>query len=199
MHVFRTSQPSSEPEPEELGPSPRLCILRIWPDFQGYGFNLHAEKTIPGQFIGKVEPGSPAEEAGLRKGDHIIEVNNENVQDGTHTEVVSKIKTNADAATLLVINKEDEEYYRSRNITVHRDLPNVIVGEAAVRAHNHMNFDDEEEDNEVNNNAEEKGEANATAVTEDMHTCFQHVVARNLFLSEYGFKLSVHPGSALRQ
>lgn len=32
----------------------RLCHLRLRPDFQGYGFNLQAEKSKPGQFIGKV-------------------------------------------------------------------------------------------------------------------------------------------------
>lgn len=34
--------------------APRLCILKIWPDFSGYGFNLHAEKQRTGQFVGKV-------------------------------------------------------------------------------------------------------------------------------------------------
>lgn len=32
----------------------------------GYGFHLHGEKGKSGQFIRKVEPGSPAEAAGLR-------------------------------------------------------------------------------------------------------------------------------------
>ena len=58
----------------EVAPRPRLCHIVKWPDFDGYGFNLHAEKNRPGQFIGKVDPGSPAEMAGLREGDKIVEV-----------------------------------------------------------------------------------------------------------------------------
>ena len=37
--------------------------------FWCYGFNLHAEKNKPGQFVGKIDPGSPAEIAGLKEGD----------------------------------------------------------------------------------------------------------------------------------
>ena len=50
-------------------PQPRLCHITKVPDFDGYGFNLHAEKNKPGQFVGKIDPGSPAEVAGLREGD----------------------------------------------------------------------------------------------------------------------------------
>ena len=50
-------------------PPPRLCAITKVPDFDGYGFNLHAEKNKPGQFVGKIDPGSPAELAGLREGD----------------------------------------------------------------------------------------------------------------------------------
>lgn len=35
-------------------PAARLCQIIKWPDYDGYGFNLHAEKSKPGQFIGKV-------------------------------------------------------------------------------------------------------------------------------------------------
>lgn len=57
----------------------RLCVLRKWPDFQGYGFNLHGEKNKTGHFIGTVEDDSPAHSAGLLKGDRLIEVNGTNV------------------------------------------------------------------------------------------------------------------------
>lgn len=68
-------------------PSPRLCIIVKWPDFEGYGFNLHAEKSKPGQYIGKVDAGSPAEVAGLLEGDRIIEVNNVNIANENHKQV----------------------------------------------------------------------------------------------------------------
>lgn len=58
------------------GPSrelrPRLCHLRKGP--QGYGFNLHSDKSRPGQYIRSVDPGSPAAHSGLQAQDRLIEV-----------------------------------------------------------------------------------------------------------------------------
>ena len=66
---------------------PRLCHLQKWPDFDGYGFNLHADKSRAGQFVGKVDDGSPAEAAGLKEGDRIIEVNGVNIANENHRQV----------------------------------------------------------------------------------------------------------------
>ena len=46
-------------------PAPRLCHLVKSEDYEGFGFNLYQEKGKPGQYIGRIEPGSPAERAGL--------------------------------------------------------------------------------------------------------------------------------------
>ena len=107
-------------------PSPRYCHLKIWKDFQGYGFNLHAEKGKPGQFIGKVDDGSPAEAAGLRENDRIIEINDENIGQSSHKEVVGKIKANPNETKLLVVDADAEKYYKDRNITVAHHMSNVI-------------------------------------------------------------------------
>lgn len=56
--------------PREL--RPRLCHLRKGP--QGYGFNLHSDKSRPGQYIRSVDPGSPAAHSGLLAQDRLIEV-----------------------------------------------------------------------------------------------------------------------------
>ncbi|CAF4902363.1 Na(+)/H(+) exchange regulatory cofactor NHE-RF2 [Pieris napi] len=81
----------------------RLCHVRKVPDFDGYGFNLHAEKGKPGQYIGKVDDGSPAEKAGLRRGDRILEVNGHSIAGETHKQVVARIKERSDDAELLVV------------------------------------------------------------------------------------------------
>ncbi|XP_068624818.1 Na(+)/H(+) exchange regulatory cofactor NHE-RF1 [Battus philenor] len=83
-------------------PEPRLCHVRKVADFDGYGFNLHAEKGKPGQYIGKVDEGSPAEAAGLRRGDRILEVNGHSIAAETHKQVVARIKQRPDDAELLV-------------------------------------------------------------------------------------------------
>lgn len=83
---------------------PRLCHVSKRADFDGYGFNLHAEKGRPGQYIGKVDESSPAEASGLRQGDRIIEVNGFNIGTETHKQVVERIKTVPDKTNLLVID-----------------------------------------------------------------------------------------------
>lgn len=83
---------------------PRLCQVSKRPDFDGYGFNLHAEKGRPGQYIGKVDESSPAESSGLRQGDRIIEVNGMNIGAETHKQVVERIKSVPDHTKLLVID-----------------------------------------------------------------------------------------------
>lgn len=58
------------PLQEEL--RPRLCHMKKGPN--GYGFNLHSEKSRPGQFIRSVDPDSPASRSGLRPQDRLVEV-----------------------------------------------------------------------------------------------------------------------------
>lgn len=93
----------SSPAPE-LKYEARLCHVVKRADFDGYGFNLHAEKGRPGQYIGKVDDGSPAESAGLRQGDRIIEVNGTNITTETHKKVVELIKAVSNETKLLVID-----------------------------------------------------------------------------------------------
>lgn len=62
-------QPSPEPPAELL---PRLCHLVKGEN--GYGFNLHSDKTKRGQFVRLVDPGSAAENADVRPGDRLVEV-----------------------------------------------------------------------------------------------------------------------------
>lgn len=82
----------------------RRCHVIKVDDFDGYGFNLHAEKGKQGQYIGKVDDGSPAERSGLKQGDRIIEVNGVNIGNETHKQVVQRIKAIASEVQLLVVD-----------------------------------------------------------------------------------------------
>lgn len=86
----------------------RLCHIQKWENFVGYGFNLHAEKGKPGQYIGKVDEGSPAEAAGLRQGDRILEVNGESIANKTHKQVVELIKAQNGETKLLVVDFDED-------------------------------------------------------------------------------------------
>ncbi|QQP34815.1 Na+/H+ exchange regulatory cofactor NHE-RF2, partial [Caligus rogercresseyi] len=105
---------------------PRLCKLAMWPDFDGYGFNLHAEKSRPGQYVGKVDEGSPAEAAGLREGDKIIQVNGTNISSENHKQVVSRIKSIPNETELLVVDVETERVYREAGTEISREDAVVI-------------------------------------------------------------------------
>ncbi|XP_060564025.1 Na(+)/H(+) exchange regulatory cofactor NHE-RF2-like isoform X2 [Ruditapes philippinarum] len=131
-----TPKPDRAPTPEPVPvdtPShnyhPRLCLIRKWADFQGYGFNLHAEKDKKGQYIGLVDANSPAEDADLRKGDRIIEINGENIEDESHQQVIQKIKAGGDQTKMLVVDPEADEYYKNNGIKITPDLPEVIFNQ----------------------------------------------------------------------
>ena len=107
-------------------PRPRLCHLEKSPEFVGYGFNLHAEKGKAGQFIGDVDPGSPAALADLCRGDRIVEVNNTNIANENHQQVVQRVKAIANETKLLVVDAETDRYYREKKIVIRGDMPNVL-------------------------------------------------------------------------
>ncbi|XP_070847341.1 Na(+)/H(+) exchange regulatory cofactor NHE-RF1a [Chaetodon trifascialis] len=93
---------------------PRLCRLKKGDS--GYGFNLHSEKSKPGQFIRAVDEDSPAQRAGLRAHDKIIQVNGVSVVGMQHSEVVAAIKAGGEEATLLVVDAEAEEFFNRCNV-----------------------------------------------------------------------------------
>ncbi|XP_054850634.1 Na(+)/H(+) exchange regulatory cofactor NHE-RF2 isoform X2 [Eublepharis macularius] len=101
-------------------PQPRLCAMQKGDN--GYGFHLHGEKGKSGQFIRKVEPDSPAEAAGLRAGDRVVEVNGVNVEKETHHQVVQRIKAVEAETRLLVVDKETDEYLRNLRLTCTEEM-----------------------------------------------------------------------------
>ncbi|EHB10804.1 Na(+)/H(+) exchange regulatory cofactor NHE-RF1 [Heterocephalus glaber] len=89
---------------------PRICFMKKGAN--GYGFNLHSDKSKPGQFIRAVDPGSPAEASGLRAQDRIVEVNGICMEGKQHGDVVSAIKAGGDQAKLLVVDRETDEFFK---------------------------------------------------------------------------------------
>lgn len=90
---------------------------------------MHAEKEKNGQYIGLIDANSPAEDADLRKGDRIIEVNGENIESDTHQQIIQKIKAGGDETKLLVVDSEADAYYKSKGIQVNSNMDEVIATE----------------------------------------------------------------------
>ncbi|NXE48835.1 NHRF1 protein, partial [Casuarius casuarius] len=89
---------------------PRLCHMKKGPN--GYGFNLHSDKSRPGQYVRAVDPDSPAEAAGLSPQDRIIEVNGVCVEGKQHADVVAAIKAGGDETKLLVVDVLTDEFFK---------------------------------------------------------------------------------------
>uniref|UniRef100_A0A3B1J2S2 Na(+)/H(+) exchange regulatory cofactor NHE-RF n=1 Tax=Astyanax mexicanus TaxID=7994 RepID=A0A3B1J2S2_ASTMX len=99
---------------------PRLCYLTKGD--RGFGFHLHGERHRGAQFIRKIEPGSPADLAGLRSGDRVVEVNGENVEKDSHHQVVEKIMAVEHRTRLLVVDRETDEFLRFHNLPCTEEL-----------------------------------------------------------------------------
>ena len=112
---------------------PRLCVIRKWADFPGYGFNLHAERGRAGQYIGKVDDGSPGQAAGMKEGDRIVEVNGTNIGNENHSQVVTRIKAAGEEVTMLLVDPDTDKYFKDRKLVVSNDMDEVVRLETPPR------------------------------------------------------------------
>ena len=106
-------------------PVVRLCCLKPWADFSGYGFDLLEEDGRPRHLIGKVDEGSPGAASGLCEYDKIIEVNGINVEEKSHDEVVNLIKESPTGFKLLVV--KDYEYFINNKMYIHGNMDDIKV------------------------------------------------------------------------
>lgn len=121
-------------------PSPRLCLLRRWPNFEGgFGFNLYEDlfSSTGALKVEEVVRHSPAEAGGLRKNDVIIEINGDNIELKSFFPLVEILKEACSKAEmeLLVLAEQDAQWYRVRNITVNSKFPNIEYCETPFYGH----------------------------------------------------------------
>merc|ERR1712130_414654 len=102
---------------------------------------MGAEKTRQGQYIGKIDGGSPAEAAGLREGDRIVEVNGANVGMENHKQVVSRIRASGEACVLLVADKDCDTWHREQSSVIRSSLSYIVVSSSRRR-----DYEEEEEE-----------------------------------------------------
>ncbi|XP_072224739.1 Na(+)/H(+) exchange regulatory cofactor NHE-RF1 [Leuresthes tenuis] len=94
---------------------PRLCVIQRGHD--GYGFNLHSERSRPGQYIRAVDEDSPAERSGLLPKDRIVQVNNMPVEGRTHSDVVAAIRAGGHETRLLVVDPDTDVFFKRCRVT----------------------------------------------------------------------------------
>merc|ERR1711892_1060925 len=128
-------------------PQPRLCNVKKWPHFDGFGFTLHSDKNDGSQIIGKVDEDSPARAGGLKPHDKIIEINGVNVTREKHKQVVQRIKSGGEEIILLVADNECQEYHDEQDIVIKSSLPYIL--HLSSEKHNDTSSDSEEEEEPV--------------------------------------------------
>ncbi|XP_066216860.1 Na(+)/H(+) exchange regulatory cofactor NHE-RF4 isoform X3 [Saccopteryx leptura] len=95
-----------------LPSKPRCLHLEKGP--QGFGFLLREEKGFdgrPGQFLWEVDPGLPAERAGMQAGDRLVAVAGESVEGLGHEETVSRILAQGSRVSLTVVDPEADRFF----------------------------------------------------------------------------------------
>jgi len=143
--TVQNNQRMSEP------PQPRLCHIRKWSHFDGFGFTLHSDKTDGSQIIGKIDEDSPAAAGGLKPGDKIIEINGVNVTRENHKQVVERIKSGGEETRLLVADKECQEYHNDQDIVIRSSLPYILHLSSEQGEESSSEEEDEEEPRKGNN------------------------------------------------
>ena len=101
--------------------APKERVVHLKRSDKGFGFQLRGANShtpriefsptpqYPAlQYIGEVDKGGVAEKAGLKPGDFVLEINNENIVNGTHSYAVSIIANGGDELQLKVITVAPE-------------------------------------------------------------------------------------------
>ncbi|KAM3909760.1 Na(+)/H(+) exchange regulatory cofactor NHE-RF3-like [Leptodactylus fuscus] len=111
--VASSNQTSPSPEPKH---KPRLC--RVTKGTSGFGFNLNAIKDVPGQYIKQVTKGGPADVAGIKEEDILVEINGVNVEKESYENAVMRIKEAGKNVTLLVASPEVYDHFKAQKIQI---------------------------------------------------------------------------------
>ena len=104
---------------------PRLCHIQKPPGFTSFGFDLQAGIDNKGCYIGKVEVGYPAHDAGLLEGDRVLEVNGTNVVGETIQKVAQRILSKGTQTTLLVVDKVTDQLYKDQSTPITSSMAGV--------------------------------------------------------------------------
>lgn len=174
-------------------PVARLCHIIQWKHFDGYGFNLHAEKGKPGQYIGKVDEGSPAEAAGLKQGDRIVEVNGVNIANENHKQVVQRIKAISNETKLLVVDAEADKYFKAHNVVIKGTLPDVLHLKTPVPNGDEIDMNGEKGDGNCEDLDSHKSERSAASPEPEVnYVKYFNVYSVQYYVSYYKISARTH-------
>lgn len=68
-------------------------------------------------FLREMDSGGPAQEAGMKDGEILLEVNGESVESLTHTEIVDRVRLSGEKLSLTTISFPGLEFYTKVGLT----------------------------------------------------------------------------------
>ncbi|XP_052004553.1 Na(+)/H(+) exchange regulatory cofactor NHE-RF3-like [Xyrauchen texanus] len=95
-------------------PKPKLCFLQK--SSNGFGFSLKSTRSDHGTFMIDVVSGGVADQAGVKLGDRVVEINGENVESLSHDEIVQKVKAAGKNVILLLVDEDTDKYLKNKSI-----------------------------------------------------------------------------------
>lgn len=106
-----TEYPSPESPPASpLGQSRHLPAV-AWAGARVSWGRSDEDVCVPGQFLWEVDPGLPAEKAGMQAGDRLVAVAGESVEGLGHEETVSRIRAQGSCVSLIVVDPKTDRFF----------------------------------------------------------------------------------------
>jgi len=105
---------------DEMYPKMRQCHIRPWPTYRDLGFTI-APSTAAGYQVQQLRLDSPAAHTQIRNGDHLIQVNNINVENTDYQYVVQLINDSYrrdGEVSLLVIDDFGYQWYKRNHFRI---------------------------------------------------------------------------------
>lgn len=90
---------------------PRLC--RIFKEDGAFGFCVCYDDEKDGHYVEEVDPGGPAERAGLKTGDRVIQINGMNIEADDHEDVIQRLRMCEVEVLLLVTDAKADTHYKN--------------------------------------------------------------------------------------
>ncbi|XP_029704412.1 NHERF family PDZ scaffold protein 4b isoform X2 [Takifugu rubripes] len=88
--------------------------LQLLSDSRGFGFVLRLEKATSGRtfhVLQELESGGPAERAGVKDGDVLLEVNGESVESLKHGQIAERVRQSGQKVSVTTITPQGLEFY----------------------------------------------------------------------------------------
>ncbi|XP_056611134.1 Na(+)/H(+) exchange regulatory cofactor NHE-RF3 [Triplophysa dalaica] len=97
-------------------PAPKAKLCYLQKSSRGFGFSLKSTKGDRGTFMTGVISGGVADQAGVKEGDRVVEINGEKCESATHDQIVQKVKATGTSVMLLLVDEDADKYFKNKSI-----------------------------------------------------------------------------------